>query len=224
MTTRFFKVAQCDLKGAAMAERATSKKSSTRRRRRSIAATGDALATLEPIERCIHLVRSQRVMLDRDLAAFYEVETKALNRAVKRNWERFPFDFCFQLTAAEFEALRCQIGTSNVRGGTRYRPYAFTEHGAMMAASMLNSARAVQMSVLVVRAFVRLRHILISHTDLARRIAALEREFANKTAEHEQHIQRIYEILDELMNPPESPAKGRIGFAVDTARTNGSLR
>ena len=182
-----------------------------------------AVAPHDRIERSIREIRGQRVMLDTDLAGFYGVTTGALNRAVKRNQARFPSDFCFQLARHEHRALRCQNGTLNgADDGTtpgsrrgkhrKYLPFAFTEHGAIMAASVLNSPQAVQMSVLVVRAFVRLRQLLADHRDLARRIEALEREFAHKTEKHEEHIRRIYEILDELMNPPEPPRTGRIGF------------
>ena len=126
-------------------------------------------------------------MLDEDLAALYGVETGALNRAVKRNSERFPVDFMFQLTAEEFADLRCQIGISNMRsqiatsnnsprrGGRRSLPHAFTEHGAIMAASVLNSPRAVEASVQVVRAFVQLRQMLASNAELARKLVALEK-------------------------------------------------
>jgi hypothetical protein len=196
---------------------------------------GDALAILPPerIERCIYVIRGQRVMLDADLASFYGVATRALNQAVKRNAGRFPADFVFQLTQAEAESLRSQFVTLDVIGPEaagaqngshrgkhrKYRPYAFTEHGALMAASVLHSQRAVEMSLLVVRAFVRLRQILIDHTELARRIEALEREFVHKTAEHEQHIRRIWDILDELMNPCEPRKKSRIGFAERSAES-----
>jgi len=114
-------------------------------------------------------------MLDSVLAELYRVETKALNRAVKRNPARFPGDFMFQLTDEEAESLRCQIGTSNDnRGGRRYLPYAFTEHGVAMLSSVLNSERAVQMNILIVRAFVKLREVLATHRDLARKMERLE--------------------------------------------------
>ena len=187
----------------------------TRKKRASAAErNGGSLVPLERIEQAIYLIRGQRVMLDEDLAAFYAVDTKILNKAVNRNLGRFPQDFYFQLTPEEFSNLRFQNGTSSGRwGGRRYRPHAFTEHGAIMAATVLKSQRAVQVSVLVVRAFVRLRQIFAEHRDLARRIEALEREFVHKTDEHEAHIRRICEILDDLMNPPAPPRKGRIGFA-----------
>jgi hypothetical protein len=185
------------------------------------------LVPLTRIEQSIFVIRGQRVMLDAALAAFYEVSTKRLNEQVKRNPQRFPADFVFQLTADEAESLRSQNATLDVIGPlaqrddpqgslrgkhSKYRPYAFTEHGALMAATVLKSPRAVQVSVLVVRAFVRLRHILAEHRELARRIEALAREFADRTDAHEQHIRRLYDLLDELMNPPPPPRKGRIGF------------
>jgi len=185
-----------------------------------------ALALSAPLETHILQIRGKRVMLDADLATFYGVSTKRLNEQVKRNPERFPADFMFQLTAEETDALRSQNATLDVIGRTdsnaedaslrgkhrKYRPYAFTEHGALMAASVLKSERAIELSVLVVRAFVRLRAILVDHRDLARRIEALEREFVKKSSEHEQHIRQIYEILEDLMHPPAPPKKGRIGF------------
>jgi hypothetical protein len=192
------------------------------------AKTASAVVPLQQIEQAIYLIRGLRVMLDTDLAAFYGVPVRALNQAVKRNAARFPGDFVFQVTQTEAASLRSQIVTLDVGDSSRadaprtpsrrgrhrkYLPHAFTEHGAIMAATVLNSERAVQVSVLVVRAFVRLRQILAEHRDLARRIEALEREFTHKTSEHEQHIRRIYEILDDLMNPPAPPKKGRIGFA-----------
>src|ERR1700730_9806367 len=122
---------------------------------------------VELVERRIYLIRGQKVMLDADLAELYQVETKTLNRQVKRNADRFPEDFMFQLTAEEAESLRYQIGTSNEgRGGRRYLPYAFTEHGVAMLSSVLKSPRAVQMNILIIRAFVKLRELLANHKDL----------------------------------------------------------
>ena len=137
------------------------------------------------VERRIYLIRGQRVMLDSDLAELYQVPTKRLNEAVKRNVNRFPADFMFQLTTDEADSLRSQIATSNLglqrgmsnmeaRGGRRYLPYAFTEHGVAMLSAVLNSQRAVEMSILIVRAFVKLREVLASHKDLARKIEKLE--------------------------------------------------
>jgi len=164
------------------------------------------------VERRIVLLRGQKVMLDRDLAELYEVETKMLNRAVKRNLERFPDDFMFQLTAEEIDHLRYQNGTSNLRsqigtsrwGGRRYFPYAFTEQGVAMLSSVLRSKRAVMVNIEIMRAFVRLRQILGAHADLARKLAALERKY-------DSQFKAVFDAIRELMTPP--PAKKRpIGF------------
>lgn len=130
--------------------------------------------SLERVEKTIHLIRGEKVILDADLAELYGVENRALIQAVKRNANRFPKDFVFQLTKAEFDSLRSQIVISKSRGGRRTPPYAFTEHGAIMAANQLNSERAVEASVEVVRAFVRLRQMVVSNAELARRLANLE--------------------------------------------------
>jgi ORF6N domain len=170
----------------------------------------DAVETVQRIENRILMIRGHKVVLDADLADLYGVPTKRLNEQVKRNAERFPEDFVFQLTEEEAESLRSQIATSNgSRGGRRYRPYAFTEHGAIMAANVLNSASAIRMSVYVVRAFVRLREILASNRMLAEKFAELER----KVAGHDGHIQSLFEAIRQLMRPPTTPGR-RIGFAV----------
>ena len=159
----------------------------------------------ERIERLILLIRGQKVMLDSALAELYGVETKVLNRAVKRNRERFPTDFMFRLTGQEVAALRCQFGTSNIgRGGRRYLPYVFTEHGAIMAANVLNTRRAIEASVYVVRAFVRLRELIASHKDLAKKLAELERKY-------DAQFKVVFDAIRELMTPiPPKPR--RIGF------------
>lgn len=167
------------------------------------------------IERRIYVVRGQKVMIDSDLASLYQVETKALNRAVKRNAARFPADFMLRLTREESENLRCQFGTSSW-GGRRYLPYAFTEHGAVMLASVLNSDRAVRMSVLVVRSFIRMREVLAANEKLARKLEDLERV----QKDHGRQIVAIYEMLRQLTEPPVQP-KRRIGFpsgAVESCR------
>lgn len=173
-------------------------------------------ATPPAIDSVIHIVRGERVILDADLAKIYCVETKALNRALKRNAEKFPSDFIFRLTAKEHAALRCQIGTSNAgRGGRRYLPYAFTEHGAIMAANLLNSPQAVQMSVFVVRAFVAMRATLTDTRGLARKLATLEKELTARLDTHETAIvdvlQRIMALLEPPPPAPEIPAK-EMGF------------
>jgi hypothetical protein len=160
------------------------------------------------IENQIVLVRDQKVLLDTDLAALYGVELRALNQAVKRNAKRFPSDFVFQLTVEENEALRSQFVISkSSRGGRRYAPYAFTEHGAIMAASVLNSPRAVEMSIYVVRAFLRLRETLATHKELAAKLAELEQRLETT----DRKILEIVKAIHVLAMPPEKPVR-QIGF------------
>lgn len=157
----------------------------------------------------IVVVRGQRVILDADLAELYGVPTRRLNEQVRRNAERFPEDFCFQLSADEAAVLRSQIATSSSEGhgwgGRRYLPYAFTEHGAIMAANVLNSPRAVAMSVQVVRTFVRLREVIASHKDLAKRLGELE-------AKYDKQFKVVFDAIRALMAPPEAKPKRKIGF------------
>ena len=161
-----------------------------------------------PVESRILILRHQRVILDSDLAVLYGVTVKRLNEQVKRNQERFPSDFMFLLTSKEHTALRSQIATSKKgRGGRRYPPYAFTEHGAIMAATVLNSKRAVEMSVFVVRAFVRMREMLAKNRQLAAKINELDRRLET----HDTEIQEIIDAIKELM-VPEGPSKRKIGF------------
>ena len=176
------------------------------------------LVPVERIERLIHLARGEKVLLDADLAKLYGVETKALNRAVKRNLSRFPDDFMFPLTAEEAAALRCQIGTSKIgRGGSRYLPYAFTEQGVAMLSSVLRSERAVQVNVAIMRAFVSLRRMLATNAALARKMAELERHLEG----HDQAIRSLFDAIRELMVPPEKP-KREIGFhAIGKAAADG---
>jgi hypothetical protein len=151
-------------------------------------------------------MREQKVMLDADLALLYEVETKVLVRAVKRNLDRFPEDFMFQLSKEEFEILRCQFGTSSLWGGRRFRPYAFTEQGVAMLSSVLRSKRAVQVNVEIMRAFVRLRQLLATHADLLRKLETLEKKY-------DSQFKIVFEAIRQLMAPPTpEPNKGRIGF------------
>jgi hypothetical protein len=160
-----------------------------------------------PVESRIFVLRQQKVILDRDLAELYGVPVKRLNEQVKRNRERFPDDFMFQLTKAEDANLQNHTSTKPGRGGRRYAPYAFTEHGAIMAATVLNSERAVEMSVFVVRAFVRLREMLSTNQQLAGKIDELEQRLDT----HDASIQELIEAIRELMAP--DPATGRrIGF------------
>ncbi|MFY9748510.1 MAG: ORF6N domain-containing protein [Acidobacteriaceae bacterium] len=167
----------------------------------------------KPIETQIFLVRGQKVLLDSDLAALYRVEVRALNQAIKRNDDRFPPDFVFQLTPKENDTLRSHFVISNPGvGGRRYLPYAFTEHGAIMAASVLNSPRAVEMSIFVVRAFVRLRETLTTHKALASKLIQLEQKFET----HDKTIVGIIKAIRALMTPPQKPAR-QIGFRVQAA-------
>jgi len=163
---------------------------------------------MEAIERRICLIRGEKVMLDVDLAVLYQVETKALNRAVLRNIARFPDDFMFRLSKTELENLRCQIGTSSW-GGRRYQPYAFTEHGVAMLSSVLNSKRAIQVNLRIIRAFIALRETLTMHKDLARKVEELQREQKDQG----EQLASVYSIVKSLVEPPVSKKK-RIGFPV----------
>jgi phage regulator Rha-like protein len=169
-----------------------------------------------PVESRIIVVRHQKVILDTDLAELYGVPVKRLNEQIKRNQDRFPPDFMFQLNPEEQGSLRSQLATSNQgRGGRRYPPYAFTEHGAIMAATVLNSERAVEMSVFVVRAFVRLREMLAANQQLAAKIDELELRLDT----HDTSIQDLLEAIRELMAP--EPATGRkIGFQLPPGKKN----
>lgn len=156
----------------------------------------------EHIEQAILLIRGQKVMLDRDLADLYAVETSNLNKAVKRNLERFPEDFMFRLTEEEWDGLRFQTGISNktTRGGRRYLPYAFTEQGVAMLSSVLRSERAVKVNIEIMRAFVRLRQLMASHADLAQKLAELERKY-------DKQFQVVFEAIRQLMTPPDPPRR-----------------
>jgi hypothetical protein len=165
---------------------------------------------LERIQARILLARGKKVLLDADLASLYGVETRVLNQAVKRNNERFPADFMFRLSAKELAKWRSQFVISNpaARMGLRRAPFAFTEHGALMVATVLNSPRAVKISVYVVRAFVALREFLATHRDISRRL----HEHQKKLAAHDRTIVELVKAIRALMTKPE-PAKGRpIGF------------
>ena len=169
-----------------------------------------ALIPGERIEQAILLLRGQKVMLDRDLAGLYGVETKSLKRAVKRNLDRFPPDFMFELTAEEAESVRCQFGTLQTGPHFRYLPYAFTEQGVAMLSSVLQSPQAVQVNIAVMRAFVRLRETLSLHKELAHKLTELERRIES----HDESIQTLFEAIRQLMAPPTPPQKKPIGFHV----------
>jgi len=171
-----------------------------------------SLIPVERIERCILLIRGERVMMDSDLAELYGVETKVLNQAVKRNAARFPADFMFRLTsveADELRRLRSQFVTLKRGEHRKYLPYAFTEHGALMLANVLNSERAAQTSVQVVRAFVRLRQMLASNAELARKLEALEKKY-------DRQFKVVFDAIRQLISPPV-PKRREIGFHVKYA-------
>lgn len=165
------------------------------------------LVPTELIEKRILLIRGQKVMLSIHLAELYQVEHRALMQAVKRNRDRFPDDFMFQLTADEFQDLKSHFVTSSW-GGIRKRPHAFTEQGVAMLSSVLRSKRAVQVNIAIMRAFVQLREILATHKELARKLEELEKKYDKQFA-------IVFEALRQLMQAPEPPPKRRIGFGVE---------
>lgn len=166
------------------------------------------------VEGLIFLIRGQKVMLDRDLAELYGVETRGLIQAVKRNPERFPSDFMFQITKEEFHRLRSQIVISKGRGGRRYLPYAFTEQGVAMLSSVLHSDRAIQVNIAIMRVFVRLRELMSTHKELDRRLSELEKHLKD----HDYQIQTVFEAIRQLMTRPE-PSRKRIGFMAKESRS-----
>jgi hypothetical protein len=171
----------------------------------------DSLIPAARIERTILAIRGHNVILDSDLAELYGVETKTLNKAVKRNLDRFPDDFMFRLTADEHAALRFQFGTLKAGRGQhrKYLPYAFTEQGVAMLSSVLHSDRAIEVNIAIMRAFVRLRAILATHKDLAAKLEKMEK----KLGEHDRHFQVVFEAIRQLTARPPAPAKNRrIGF------------
>ncbi|MFC1644034.1 ORF6N domain-containing protein [Candidatus Omnitrophota bacterium] len=168
-------------------------------------ATG--LIPREAIESKILLIGGKKVMLDKDLAELYKVDTRQLTRQVRRNIERFPDDFMFLLTRKELMSLKCQFGTSSW-GGTRKVPYAFTEHGILMLSSVLNSKRAVQVNIAIMRVFVKLKEMLSTHKELMYKLAELER----KIEKHDEEICSIFEAIRQLMEPPPEKPRRMIGF------------
>jgi hypothetical protein len=181
---------------------------------------------IEQIDEMIRTIRGVRVILDRDLAKIYGVPTFRFNEAIKRNRHRFPSDFMFQLTREEFDSLKSQSAMSKVGNssqfamssgkhrGAAYRPYAFTEHGALQAANVLRSKRAVEMSVFVIRAFVKMREALRGTPELARKLAALEKKLTDRLDVHEAAIVQVLREVMQILNPPPSsePPRRRIGF------------
>jgi hypothetical protein len=170
-----------------------------------------SVISLAQVEKLIYLVRGQKVMLSGDLAGLYEVETKALVQAVKRNIERFPDDFMFQLTREELRDSRSQIVTLEHGKNVKYMPYAFTEQGVAMLSSVLRSPRAVKVNIEIMRTFVRLRQLLATHEDLARKLAALERKY-------DSQFKVVFEAIRQLMEPSPSPKRKQIGFQVRERR------
>ncbi len=163
----------------------------------------------EEVEHAILLIRGQKVMLDRDLARLYGVQTKILNKAVSRNLDRFPADFMFQLTPEEQDSLRFQFGTLKRGQHSKYLPFVFTQEGVAMLSGVLRSPRAVQVNVAIMRAFVRLRETLSLHKELAHKLADLERKIEN----HDENIRSLFDAIRHLMTPPETPRR-EIGFHV----------
>lgn len=166
----------------------------------------------DAVEKRILVVRGYRVLLDRQLARLYGVSTKALNQAVRRNASRFPIDFMFRLTTEEQLAV---VGPGELdagRGGLRVLAHAFTEQGVAMLSSVLRSPRAIAVNIEIMRVFVRLRRWAVEHQELARRMSELEHEFHDRNREHATHIERIYALLDELVEPPEPEKTEWIGF------------
>jgi phage regulator Rha-like protein len=177
-----------------------------------------SLIPQERIENRIFLIRGKKVMFDDDLAELYGVETKVLNKAVKRNRERFPDeDFVFQLNKKEFEnfeSLRFQFGTSN-RGGRRYLPFVFTEQGVAMLSSVLTSKRAIRVNILIIKTFTRLRELIASNKELREKIEEMERRYEKRFGVQDLQMKEIFEAIQKLLTPPEEPKKNRIGFGVE---------
>jgi hypothetical protein len=168
--------------------------------------TDQQLVPVEVVERRILLIRGHKVMLDSHLAELYEVPTFRLNEAVKRNRRRFPEDFMFRLSTEETKSLTSQIAISNPgRGGRRTLPYVFTEQGVAMLSSVLNSERAIAVNIAIMRTFVRLRQILATHKELAERLKAMEKKY-------DKQFKVVFDILRQLMEPPQGPPKSPIGF------------
>jgi phage regulator Rha-like protein len=170
---------------------------------RKITMQGTEVILQQLIESKILFIRSKKVMLDKDLAVLYEVETKMLNRAVKRNIKRFPDDFMFQLTKKEFDNLKFHFGTSSW-GGQRYLPYTFTENGVAMLSSVLNSERAIQVNIQIMRTFTKLREMLATHKELKQKIEEIEKKY-------DYQFKIVFDTIKQLIDPPQK-SKKRIGF------------
>jgi len=162
----------------------------------------------EIIAQKIYLIRNKKVMLDFELAELYGVATKRLNEQVKRNIHKFPEEFMFKLSSDEWKTLRSQFATSNIgRGGKRYPPYAFTEHGTLQVANVLNSPKANEVSIFVIKAFLKFREVIYSHLELKKQIEKIESQLAN----HDEEITAIFKVIKELIQKPQKPKK-EIGF------------
>ena len=168
---------------------------------------------IESIENRIFIIRGQKIMLDFHLAGLYGVETRQLKRQVRRNIKRFPEDFMFELNRKEYAILRCQFGTLNWGEHTKYLPFAFTEQGIAMLSSVLRSERAIQVNILIMRAFVRFKHFLETHKELKSKLDLLEDKFGKHLKRHDEDIQLIFEAIRKMLVVEETPRK-RIGFVV----------
>ncbi len=170
----------------------------------------DSVVPAELIERKIYLIRGHKVLLDSDLAELYGVEVKHLKRQVRRNITRFPEDFMFQLRKEEHDSLRSHFGTLKRGGHSKYFPYVFTEQGVAMLSSVLNSERAIQVNIAIMRTFVKLREMLLTHKDLARKLSDIEKKY-------DSQFKVVFDAIRQLMTPPE-PKKRKIGFEVRESR------
>jgi len=188
----------------------------------------DGLTPIPPIQSRIYLIRGQKVLLDSDLAELYQVTTGNLNKAVRRNRDRFPEDFLFQLTAEETESLRFQFGRSNAgRGGRRFHPYVFTEQGIAMLSGVLTSPRAVAVNVAIMRTFVQMRHLLATHEELAQRLSEVEHQQLSQYWQLDDHGRKIAHLLaqmDQLLAPEWNPNQRRIGFPTSEEGEQDGLR
>jgi hypothetical protein len=208
-------VTNCCRFTALRSQNATLERKLLRKRKQPRHTGGKRLAPTVHIDSVIQTIRNERVILDTDLAAIYGIPTFRLNEAVKRNRDRFPNDFIFRLTLEEYRVLTSQIAMPNrKRGGRRTLPYAFTEHGAVMAANILNSQRAVQMSIFVVRAFIKMRQTMAANKALLEKLEELEKKLTKRLDAHEQAIVYVLGELRKLMEPPllPEPNRKRIGF------------
>ena len=185
------------------------------------ARAGEVVLSSPLIERRIYVMRGQKVMLDSDLAELYQVQTRRLNEAVRRNRNRFPEDFMFQLSEAEAENLRSQFATSSSSdgyGGRRYLPYVFTEQGVAMLSSVLRSARAVQMNILIVRAFVKMRELLAGNKEIARKLEDLEAAQIQQARTQQQHASILVSVVQDIQRLKHPPVTRAIGFITRSSK------